>query len=211
MTIEYPYSLAQLAQTLSALEGERRNPNTKRNAIKAIELAAVGIGLTAADVFDAADGLLSGRLSATDWRAQLRDGVGTAKFVAEALPVEPAADDAGPAAEPVADDGGSEPATETGVVNGSGDEPADSFPMPNAGPLTATLQRRRATRTGSKQALLIAMLRRDEGATIEQIVEATGWQRHTCRGAISGTLKKKLGLAVISGKIDGRRVYRIGD
>ena len=59
MTTEYPYSLAQLAQILSALENERRNPNTKRNAIKAIERAAAQIGLTAEDVFDAADGLLA--------------------------------------------------------------------------------------------------------------------------------------------------------
>ena len=64
MTIEYPFSLAQLAQILSALENERRNPNTKRNAIKAIERNAAQIGLSAEDVFDAADGLLSGRLSA---------------------------------------------------------------------------------------------------------------------------------------------------
>ena len=42
MTTEYPYSLAQLAQILSAMENERRNPNTKRNAIKAIERAAAG-------------------------------------------------------------------------------------------------------------------------------------------------------------------------
>jgi NADP-dependent 3-hydroxy acid dehydrogenase YdfG len=47
MTIEYPFSLAQLAQILSALENERRNPNTKRNAIKAIERNAAQIGLTA--------------------------------------------------------------------------------------------------------------------------------------------------------------------
>ena len=69
MTIDYPFSLAQLAQILSALENERRNPNTKRNAIKAIERNAAQIGLTAEDVFDAADGLLSGRLSAAEFRA----------------------------------------------------------------------------------------------------------------------------------------------
>ena len=66
MTVDYPFSLAQLAQILSALENERRNPNTKRNAIKAIERNAAQIGLTAEDVFDAADGLLSGRLSAAE-------------------------------------------------------------------------------------------------------------------------------------------------
>ncbi len=68
----------------------------------------------------------------------------------------------------------------------------------------------RKAREGTKQAVLIDMLRRDEGATIGQSVEATGWQRHTVRGAISGALKKKLGLAVISEKIEGgERVYRI--
>src|SRR5512147_2298229 len=74
MTIEYPYSLAQLAQILSALENERRNPNTKRTAIKAIERNAAQIGLTAEDVFAAADGLLSGRMGAAAFRAALRDG-----------------------------------------------------------------------------------------------------------------------------------------
>jgi Protein of unknown function (DUF3489) len=51
-------------------------------------------------------------------------------------------------------------------------------------------------RVGTKQALLIELLRRPEGATVEQIAAATGWQHHTIRGAISGALKKKLGLTV---------------
>ncbi len=69
----------------------------------------------------------------------------------------------------------------------------------------------RRSREGTKQATMIAMLRRPEGATIEQIAEATAWQRHTIRGAISGALKKKLGLAVASEKPEsgGQRVYRI--
>ncbi|MGE0650271.1 MAG: DUF3489 domain-containing protein [Alphaproteobacteria bacterium] len=71
-------------------------------------------------------------------------------------------------------------------------------------------QTERAMRDGTKQALLIDMLRRPEGATIDQIAEATGWQRPTVRGAIAGALKKKLGLNVGSEKIEGRaRVYRI--
>jgi hypothetical protein len=66
------------------------------------------------------------------------------------------------------------------------------------------------TREGTKQAQLIAMLERPEGATIEQIVAATGWQPHTVRGAFSGALKKRLGLTVNSEKVDGcGRVYRI--
>ena len=51
-------------------------------------------------------------------------------------------------------------------------------------------------RAGTKQAQMIDMLRRPEGATVEQIAAATGWQHHTIRGAISGALKKKLGLTV---------------
>ncbi len=67
-----------------------------------------------------------------------------------------------------------------------------------------------AVRPGTKQALLIDLLKRKKGATIEEIVEATGWQAHSVRGAISGALKKKLGLAVTSEKVQARgRVYRI--
>ena len=51
-------------------------------------------------------------------------------------------------------------------------------------------------RAGTKQAQMIEMLQRPEGATVEQIAAATGWQHHTVRGAISGALKKKLGLTV---------------
>ncbi|MCK4862614.1 MAG: DUF3489 domain-containing protein [Rhodobacteraceae bacterium] len=66
-------------------------------------------------------------------------------------------------------------------------------------------------RTGTKQTQLIALLEAPTGASLDEIVAATGWQAHTVRGAISGTLKKKLGLAVISEKIEGRgRIYRIG-
>jgi Protein of unknown function (DUF3489) len=54
----------------------------------------------------------------------------------------------------------------------------------------------RTPRAGTKQALMIEMLKRPEGATVEQIAAATGWQHHTIRGAISGALKKKLGLTV---------------
>ena len=67
----------------------------------------------------------------------------------------------------------------------------------------------RAPREGTKQARLIAMLRRKQGATIAQIVEATGWRPHTIRGAFAGALKKKLGLAVTSEKVGSERVYRL--
>ena len=67
-----------------------------------------------------------------------------------------------------------------------------------------------AVRQGTKQALLIDLLKRKKGATIDEAVKATGWQPHSVRGAISGTLKKRLGLTVTSEAIDGRsRTYRI--
>lgn len=66
------------------------------------------------------------------------------------------------------------------------------------------------TRDGTKQALLMDLLKRPNGATIADIVEVTGWQPHTVRGAIAGALKKRLGLTVTSEKVEGRgRVYRI--
>ena len=58
--------------------------------------------------------------------------------------------------------------------------------------------------------LLIELLRRPKGATIGEIVEATGWQSHTVRGAMAGALKKSLGLTVNSQKDEARgRVYRL--
>ena len=69
-----------------------------------------------------------------------------------------------------------------------------------------------AVRPNTKLSLLITMLRRDGGATIPEIVDATGWQQHSVRGAISGTVKKKHGLTVTSETVEGRgRVYRVTD
>jgi hypothetical protein len=66
------------------------------------------------------------------------------------------------------------------------------------------------TRDNSKQAQVIAMLKRAEGATITQICEATGWQSHTVRGTFAGAFKKKLGLEITSSKSEGsERTYRI--
>jgi hypothetical protein len=74
----------------------------------------------------------------------------------------------------------------------------------------ATVEAKPQTREGTKQATLIAMLRRPEGADLDEIADATGWQKHTIRGAISGALKKKLGLEVTSTRDhQGRRVYRL--
>src|SRR5437588_7984186 len=66
-------------------------------------------------------------------------------------------------------------------------------------------------RAASKQAQVIGLLRRPEGATVEEVASAMGWQRHTVRGLISGALKKKLGLEVISEQSERGRLYRIAE
>jgi Protein of unknown function (DUF3489) len=60
-----------------------------------------------------------------------------------------------------------------------------------------------------KVGALIALLRQPTGATVEAMMEATGWQAHSVRGAMSGAIKKNLGLEVTSDKTDAGRVYRI--
>jgi len=58
---------------------------------------------------------------------------------------------------------------------------------------------------------IIAMMRRSKGATINDLTKATAWQAHSVRGAISGTLRKKQGLNVVSEKSGDVRLYRITD
>ena len=76
------------------------------------------------------------------------------------------------------------------------DAPSASQALPSA--------RSGKTREGTKQAALVAMLSRPEGATIAEIVAATDWQPHTVRGAFAGALKKRLGLTIGSEKLEGR-------
>ncbi len=66
-----------------------------------------------------------------------------------------------------------------------------------------------ATPRASKQSQLIALLRSAPGATLAQMMTLTGWQAHTVRGMLSGSLRKRLGLTVQSQVEEGVRVYRI--
>jgi hypothetical protein len=107
-----------------------------------------------------------------------------------------------PADGPIARTGARTAATAAG-------ESADSA-APQEPPAGRTGAREGAVREGTKQAQLVGMLKSPRGATIGEIVEATGWQPHTVRGALAGALKKRLGLMIASEKIEGRgRVYRV--
>jgi len=62
-----------------------------------------------------------------------------------------------------------------------------------------------------KLGAMLALLQRPEGATVEAMQDATGWQKHSIRGAMSGAIKKKLGFEVISEKTEAGRVYSIAE
>ena len=65
-------------------------------------------------------------------------------------------------------------------------------------------------REGSKKAVVLALLRRPEGATLANIMKATGWQAHSVRGFLSGSIAKKMGLTIESSKNEaGDRTYRL--
>ena len=112
--------------------------------------------------------------------------------------------------------------TEAGLraVDGGSDGEADKKRQQNkrrgraalkpAAPKSKSKHSPPVVRQGTKQALLIDLLKRKGGATLDEAVAATGWQPHSVRGAISGALKKKLGLPVESKVVEKRgRVYRI--
>jgi len=85
-----------------------------------------------------------------------------------------------------------------------------SVPVETAATTAAARKQASAAKPKTKLARLEMLLRRPDGATIEQISKSLDWQAHSVRGAMSGALKKKQGLTIASEKADGgRRVYRI--
>ena len=209
MTTTTECTKAQLATVLSALDDQPRNPANRAAALTAIARSAERLGLTADEVLAAAPGLLDGRCSPETWRAELRDQVDPTRTLARAHRA---------AVVPETDEDGAE-ADDAEAEAAEAPEPATApAAAADAEALTAPESAAKPTpRTGTKQALLIDLLRRPEGATVAQIAQITGWQRHTIRGAISGALKKKLGLTVTAERVrhtgpnakGGTTVYRI--
>jgi hypothetical protein len=68
----------------------------------------------------------------------------------------------------------------------------------------------KGARDGSKASKVLDLLKRADGATAKELMKATGWQPHSIRGFLSGTVSKKMGLAVTSSKSeDGERTYSV--
>jgi hypothetical protein len=201
MTSTTEFSKKQLAAILSAVDDALRSPANKGEALRAISRCAQRFGLTTDDVLACAPGLLDGRMSPADFRVELHD------LGDDTVPATEA-----PQAAPEAQEG-----------DAAGQEPQSRRPRPAqaaTAPAAATTARPAAKRkteatkarksakqakgasekptprAGTKQARMIELLQRAEGATVAQIAAATGWQHHTIRGAIAGALKKRLGLNV---------------
>jgi hypothetical protein len=62
----------------------------------------------------------------------------------------------------------------------------------------------------TKQDAILRLLGQSDGTTIDAIMQATGWQPHSVRAFLAGTIKR-LGLTLVSEKVDGQRVYRLPD
>ena len=75
---------------------------------------------------------------------------------------------------------------------------------------TPRAAKEKGTRDGSKAAKVLDLLKRTEGATLAEMMRVTGWQAHSVRGFLSGTVSKKLGLTVTSTKVEnGERTYTV--
>jgi hypothetical protein len=114
----------------------------------------------------------------------------------DTAPTSAEADSAAEAPAPATEANGVATPAKRKPARGKGKAKATKAAPPTSEPEAGEPSEKPTPREGTKQALMIELLKRPEGATVEQIAAATGWQRHTIRGAISGALKKKLGLTV---------------
>ena len=80
--------------------------------------------------------------------------------------------------------------------------------QPHTGTLTKTADQK-PSRSDTKQATAIELLRTPAGANIEVLMKATGWQQHSIRGFLSGVVRKRLRLHLESALEEGVRIYRI--
>jgi Protein of unknown function (DUF3489) len=195
MTSTTDLSRKQLTTILSALDDAPRNPANRSEALRAIGRSAQRFGLTAEDVLATAPGLLDGRISPADFRVELHDHEGSAPVTATEAPQGAAEAREGHAAGCAEPQVPAEP-TQAAQAPAAGKLKAKAKAAKSAKPAKAASDDKPTPRTGTKQARMIELLQRPEGATVAQIAAATGWQHHTIRGAISGALKKKLGLNV---------------
>jgi hypothetical protein len=196
-------SKKQLATILSALDDAPRSPANKGEALRAIGRSAKRFGLSTDDVLGAAAGLLDGRLSPADFRVELHDLGGAPAPATDAPQGAPEAQEGDVAAEEP--EAPAEPAQAAQEAKPARREARAKGAKAKAKPAKGASADKPTPRAGTKQAKLIELLKRPEGATVEQIAKATGWQHHTIRGAISGALKKKLGL-----KIEVTRTREVG-
>ena len=96
------------------------------------------------------------------------------------------------------------------LAKGKANKKATPGKKPAKGPKKAKAAISDGVREGSKTAAVLALIQRAKGATLAEIMDATGWQPHSVRGFVSGTLGKKMGLKVESTKReDGVRVYSL--